>query len=143
MKYVRLALGVLVGLYALTGLYHAGLTIGHKTGAIAAGGEAVRMIPLMDAMAWWQVVIWVAGLVVFLVAAWRLLRGGKALKPYVVAFVINIGGWLTIQGSDAYAQVFTAAERQIDYYMLAALVGIGAAISWTERDTATAAAVAA
>ena len=143
MKYVRLALGVLVGLYALTGLYHAGLTIGHKTGAIAAGGEAVRMIPLMDAMAWWQVVIWVAGLVVFLVAAWRLLRGGKALKPYVVAFVINIGGWLTIQGSDAYAQVFTAAERQIDYYMLAALVGIGAAIWWTERDTAPAIAAAA
>lgn len=139
MKYVRIVLGVLVALYALMGLWQVGMTIGHKTGMYTAAGEAARMIPLMDATAWWQVVVWLASLLAFLVAAWRLLRGGKAFIPYVVAFVVNIGGWLTVQGSDAYQTVFTAAERQLDYYLLAVLVAVGAVIWWTERASAPAA----
>jgi hypothetical protein len=143
MKYVRIVLGVLVGLYALMGLFHAALTAGHKTGVYVATDEmTVRMVPLMEAMAWWQVVLWVVSLAIMLVAAWRLLRGGKAFMPYVVAFVLNIGGWLTIQGSGAYQTVFTAAERQLDYYMLGGLVVIGAVIWWTERGDAPAAAAA-
>jgi hypothetical protein len=138
MKYVRWALGALVAVYSLMGLYHAGLTIGHKTGTYVATDEmTVRMVPLMDAMAWWQVALWVLSLAFMLVAAWRLIRGGKAFMPYVVGFVLNIGGWLTTQA--AYQAVFTEAERQFDYYMIAAMVIIAAVIWWTERDAAPAA----
>lgn len=143
MKYVRWALGALVGIYALMGLWHAGLTIAHKSGAYVSTDEMVaRMVPLMEAMAWWQVALWVLSLAFMLLATWRLIRGGAAFMPYVVGFVLNIGGWLTIQGSAAYQGAFSAAERQMDYYMLAGLVFIAVIIWWTERERAPAATVA-
>ena len=135
MKYVRILLGVLVGLYALMGLYQLGMTIGHKTGLITVSGDAARMIPLMQATAWWQAAIWLASLVLLLAAAWRLLGLGKAFALYLAGFVLNVGGWLTVQRSDAYQQVFSAAERQMDYYLLGVMVLFGLAIWWTERSS--------
>lgn len=143
MKYVRIALGVLVALYSVMGLWHMVLTIGHKTGVyVATDAMTARMVPLMEAIAWWQVAVWLAAVAAMLVAAWRLVRGGQAFKPYAVGFVLDVGGWLTIQGSDAYRSVFTAAERQFDYYILAGLVVIGLVIWWSERANAPAAAAA-
>lgn len=142
MKYVRILLGVLVGLYALMGLYQLGMTVGHKTGLVTVSGDAARMIPLMQATAWWQAAVWLASLVLLLAAAWRLLGRGKALGLYLAGFVLNVGGWLTVQRTEAYQQVFSPAERQLDYYLLGVMVVIGLLIWLTERSRAPRAAAA-
>lgn len=143
MKYLRWALGVLLGLYALMGLYPAGVTVGHKTGLLTnLPADAARMVPLMDAMAWWQVVVWIAALLILGFAAWRLLRGGKALLPFAIGFVVDIGGWLTVQSMDAYRQIFTARELQMDYYILGGLLVALLLTWWIERTPPAAAATA-
>jgi hypothetical protein len=136
MKYVRWALGVLVGLYTLMGLYHTVLTVGHKAGVALPGGAGME--GLMDAIAWWQVAIWLVAMVAYGVAAWRLLRGGKALVPYVVGFVLDTAAWLMLKSTAAYQAAFTPEQLQMDYYVMGALL-VGLALTWwTERDSASA-----
>ena len=143
MKYVRLALGALLGLYVLLGLYHMGVTVGHKAGLLTSlPGDAARVVPLMNALAWWQVAVWVVAIVAYAIAAWRLLRGGKALVPYLVAFVLDPAVWLIVKSGAVYNQVFSASEQQMDYYIMGALL-VGLVLTWwTERGSAPSAAAA-
>jgi len=134
MKYVRWALGVLVGLYALTALYHMVLTVGHKTGMAMSLPGAADMGGLMDAIAWWQVVVFLLAVIGYGVAAFRLLRGGKALVPYAAALVLDAIGWLTIRSTAAYQSAFSAEQLQMDYYVMGALLIGLALVWWTERD---------
>jgi hypothetical protein len=138
MKYVRWALGVLVGLYTLMGLYHVVLTVGHKSGMALALPGATEMAGLMDAIAWWQVAVWVVAMVAYGLAAWRLLRGGKALVPYVVGFVLDTAAWLMLKSTAAYQAAFTPEQLRMDYYVMGALL-VGLVLTWwTERDSTSA-----
>jgi hypothetical protein len=136
MKYVRMVLGVLVGLYSLMGLYHVVSTISHKTGMNLAIPGAAEMAGLMDAIAWWQVAVFAVASVAYGIAAWRLLRGGKALIPYAAAFVLDTVAWMALKGTAAYQAAFTAQELQMDYYIMGVLL-LGLVLTWwTERDNA-------
>ena len=138
MKYVRLVLGVLVALYAVMGLYNFGVSAAVKAGAMALPQPMAKYAPLVEAIAWWQIVALVVMLAIYLAAAWRLLRGGKAFAPYLVAFLLDTSLWLYAKTMPAYQQVFTTADQQIEYGMMAT-VAVGLLITWwTERSSAPA-----
>lgn len=137
MKYLRWALGVLIGFYALISLLPLGSTVLFKLGKLdAAAAEMQRYVPLMNEMAPWHLVLWLVGVVLYLVAVWRLFRGGQALMAYLAAFVLDVVSLYVMRGGQAYAQVFTADELKMDYYILAALAVGGLLIWLTERAKA-------
>lgn len=143
MKFVRMALGVLLGLYVLLGGYHAVVTIGHKTGAMTAlPADAQRVVPLMDAIGWWQILLWIVALVLYAVVAWRLLRAINTARLFAVAFVVDIVGFLTVRTMPVYTQVFTPAELRVDYYITGALVLALLVTWWSERGSSPSTAAA-
>ena len=142
MKYVRLVLGVLVALYAAMGLYNFGMTIAVKGGTMALPASMAKFAPLVEAVAWWQVIALTVVLLIYLAAAWRLLRGGKAFMPYLIAVVLDTALWLYAKTMPAYQQVFTAADQQMEYAVMGAVV-VGLVITWwTERTPSPSAAAA-
>ena len=142
MKYVRMVLGVLVGLYALMGVYNFGVGAAVKAGAMALPDAMGKYGPLIEAMAWWHIAVLLVAMVVYLVAAYRLLRGGKAFPAYALAVGIDIAIWLYGKTLPVYDQVFTAADRQMEYAVIGLLVASLALVWWTEREPTASAAAA-
>ena len=142
MKYVRLVLGVLVALYAVMGLYNFGVSAAVKAGAMALPQPLARYAPLVEAIAWWQIVALVVMLAIYLAAAWRLLRGGKAFAPYLVAVVLDTALWLYAKTMPAYQQVFSPADQQMEYAVMGAVVAGLLVTWWSERTQAPTAAAA-
>ena len=142
MKYVRLVLGVLVALYAAMGLYNFGMTIAVKGGMMALPASMAKYAPLVEAVAWWQVIALTVVLLIYLAAAWRLLRGGKAFIPYLIAVVLDTALWLYAKTMPAYQQVFTAADQQMEYAVMGAVVAGLLVTWWSERTQAPTAAAA-
>lgn len=142
MKYVRLVLGVLVAVYAVTGLYNFGVSAAVKAGAMALPQSMAKFAPLVEAIAWWQIVALMVMLAIYLTAAWRLLRGGKAFAPYLVAVVLDTALWLYAKTMPAYQQVFSPADQQMEYAVMGAVV-VGLLVTWwSERTQAPTAAAA-
>lgn len=136
MKYLRPALGVLVGLYALRSLYFFTLTAGVKLGAMGPGQYG----SLIDAIPVWQVVIWGVAIVGYAIAVYRYFRGGKALIPLVVAYVLDTGFYLLIKDVPAYTATVSAQDRQIDMISVGVLLVVVVLTWWTERSAPAAAA---
>jgi branched-subunit amino acid ABC-type transport system permease component len=136
MKYVRIALGVLLGLYALMGLFNFGTGAAVKSGAMALPASMAKYGPLIEALAWWQVIALIVTMLIYLVAAWRLIRGGKALILYLVAVVIDTALWLYAKTMPVYGEVFTPAELQMEYAFMGAVVVGFLIVWWTERSSA-------
>ncbi|HEX6859357.1 MAG TPA: hypothetical protein VF138_04050 [Caulobacteraceae bacterium] len=141
MKYVRWALGALVGLYVLRNLYYWVLTAGSKSGLMPLSGDNVGFQSLIDAIALWQVVVWAVAIAAYAVAALRLLRGGKALVPLAAGFVLDGGLYLMMRQIPAY-QAAPAQVQQIDMLCLAAVAVAVVITWWTERSSAPSAAAA-
>jgi hypothetical protein len=140
MKYLRVALGVLVGAYALYSLFPIGTNAAYKLGLLGVSEGEARLIPLWEATPWWQLAVWAALTAFLLHVAWRLVRGRTALTAYVVALLLYAALWWTMQAQPAYQQAFTPAELQLDYLMLLAMALVGGLIWWVEgRPDATAA----
>lgn len=134
MKYVRIVLGVLVGLYALMGLYNYGTGAAVKAGAMQLPASMAKYGPLIETMGWWQVAVLLVITLIYLVAAYRLIRGGKALAPYGIAVALDIAIWLYSKTMAVYDQVFTPAEQQMEYAFIGALVVGLLVVWWTERS---------
>jgi hypothetical protein len=136
MKILRIAVGVIVGLYGLFCLFPIATNAAWKLGLMhPAGGDAARMVPLWAATSWPQLAVWAAVVALFLVVGWRLVRGQPAFRLYLVTFVLDAGIWWFMQSGDAYQQVFTPAELQMDYDMLLGMAVAGLLIWWVERRT--------
>jgi hypothetical protein len=136
MKYLRPALGVLLGLYVLRSLYFFVLTAGAKLGLMAGG----QYSSLIDAIPVWQVVIWAVAIIGYAIAVYRYFRGGKALVPLVVAYVLDTGFYLLIKGVPAYTATVSAQDQQIDMISVGVLLVVVALTWWTERSAPAAAA---
>jgi len=129
MKYLRPALGVLLGLYVLRSLFFFGLTVAHKAGLTASAQYGA----LIDAFPLWQVLLWGVAIAAYIVATLRFFRGGKALIPLVAGLVLDTAFYVMIKDIPAYAASLSAMDQQIDLYGLAALVVIALVTWWTER----------
>jgi hypothetical protein len=134
MKFVRWLLGLVAlgwGLYAAMPMV---FTILHKLGQSKnVPPEAQRFLALMDATPWWVVGVWALVFVVTMMAAWRLFRGGKAAVLLAIATLGNLGIWWVFHDLPVYKSTFTAAELQMDYYIIAGYVAATVIAWFTER----------
>jgi len=141
MKYLRWALGVLLGLYVLRNLYYFALTVGSKTGLMPLTGDNAGFQSLVNSLAVWHVVLWGVSIAAYAVATVRYFRGGKALIPVAVGFVLDGAMYLMLRGMPAYQ----AAPQQVQQVDMLCLVAIAVAVVvtwWTERSAAPSAAAA-
>ena len=137
MKYLRWALGVLVGLYVLRNLYYFVLTVGGKTGMMPLTGANTGFEPLVAAFAWWQLVAWAVAIGAYAMATVRYFRGGKALIPLVVGFLIDAAMLVMLRGMAAYQQVVPADVQQMDIICIAGVFVAVVLTWWTERSSSS------
>jgi hypothetical protein len=134
MKYLRWALGVLIGVWGLWSAYPLVMTALYKA---HVGGEppadVQKYVPLMQATPWWELLLWLATVLLLLTAAWRLFRNGRAFGPYALAFAVGMIHWGIMQSRPVYHQVFTAQELRMDYAIFAGEIVIGLLLWWRER----------
>jgi hypothetical protein len=137
MRILRIALGFVVGAYAVFCLFPIAANALYKTGRMPAPtGEAARMAPLWEATPWWQLAVWTAIVALFLLVAVRLIRGRAALGLYLLAIVADGALWWVMHAGEAYQQAFTPAELQLDYASLAAMILVAVLIWLAERRPA-------
>jgi peptidoglycan/LPS O-acetylase OafA/YrhL len=104
-----------------------------------ASGPAARMAPLWAATPWWQLAVWLLGVLLLLVVAWRVIRRRPALGVYAAAIAISLGlNWL-MQNGTVYREVFRDAPAGFDFARLVILLLGGALIWWVEQQPAKAA----
>ena len=133
MKYLRWLLVVALALYALMSAIPACFTTLYKLRLLALPDMVKSHGALMDSMSWPQILVWWAAIVLFVISAVRLARRqGKAFLVWVAAYVLDVLGWLWMQGP-AYDATFPADQRQSDYVFLGIMAVIGALILWVER----------
>jgi hypothetical protein len=134
MRILRWVLAALIAAYAVFSLYPQLMTLGWRLGWLhAVSPDEARTIPLMQAMSWWQLAVWFVAVLLLMAVAWRLARGQPATRWFVAAFVVDVGGWLSMSTMPVYRQVFTPAERQFDYWIIGALAAVGVGIVLVER----------
>lgn len=143
MRFLRMALGVVVGAYGVFCTFPIAANVLYKLGQMPAPtGDAARMIPLWEATAWWELAAWAVIVVLFLVTGFRLVRGRPAFALYVLTVLADGALWWVMHAKEAYQQVFTPAELQLDYVTLAGMTLVGVFIWLAERRPAPRAASA-
>jgi hypothetical protein len=137
MRFVRMALGVVVGAYGVFSLFPIVANVLYKAGQMPAPtGDAARMVPLWEATAWWELAVWTAVVALFLVIGFRLVRGRPALGLYLLTLIADGALWWVMHAKEAYQRAFTPAELQADYVVLAAMALVGVLIWFAERRPA-------
>jgi hypothetical protein len=133
MKYLRWLLVVALVLYALMSAMPASFTVLYKLHLLALPDMVKSHGALMDSMSWAQIVVWWVAVILFVVSAVRLAgRQGKAFLVWIGAYVLDVVGWLWMQGP-AYDATFPADQKQSDYVILGVMAVIGALVWWVER----------
>lgn len=143
MRILRWILALLIVGYSLMNIMPIVATVGYKTKAMATMPDLVRLEPLMAATPWWQLALWVVIVLLLWVAAWRLIKGGRAFLPYVVSMVISLGMWGYMKMGPVYDSVWTKEELMADYYIIAVQLIVAALIWWIEKRKPAPAATAA
>ncbi len=130
MRILRWCLVALMTLYGLSQVFAAGSTLAAKAGWF----HNAQLALLATIISWPRMVLWLGVGLASFVSAWMLARRdgrtpvvfGAAVAAAALNLVIN-------EASPVYARVFDAAERRVDWYMLAALVVILALSLWIAR----------
>ena len=140
MMILRVLIAVAVVIQALSSFFPLLGNVLYKSGQVQiASGPAARMAPLWAATPWWQLAVWLLGILLLLAVAWRMIRRRPALGLYVAAITISMGlNWL-MQNGAVYREVFRNAPAGFDFARLVILVLGGALIWWVEQQPAKAA----
>jgi hypothetical protein len=133
MKVLRWLLALAVAGYALIGLLPVAATALFKLG-FGALGAAERMIPVMQATPWWQLIASLGVTALLLFAAWRLARGRAAFGLSLLAFAADTTLWWIMHAMPAYQLAFTPSELAADYYSLGGMLALLIAIWLLERS---------
>lgn len=143
MKYLRWFLAVVILGWAAMNLIPIYTTVSYKLLRPAnPTGDELRMVPLMEATSWLQLAVWIVAVLLLLLAAWRVFKGGKAFAPYIAATLISLANWGYMKMGPVYDSVFTEQELQFDYVILAVELIIAVLLWWLEHRKATAAVTA-
>jgi hypothetical protein len=143
MRILRWFLALLIVAYSVMNIIPIVSTLGYRMEWWATPTDIVRLEPLMAATPWWQLALWVVVVGLLWLAAWRLIKGGRAFLPFVAAVVLSFLMWLYMKMGPVYDTVWTKAELQADYVILAVEVIVAGLIWWLEnkhRSPATSAA---
>ena len=137
MMILRVLIAIAVVIQALSSFFPLLGNVLYKSGSMnLASGPAARMAPLWSATPWWQLAIWLAGILLLLAAAWRLVRRRPALGLYAAAIAINLGLTWLMQNGAVYHEVFRDAPAGFDVARLVILVLGAALIWWVEQQPA-------
>lgn len=136
MKYLRWALGVLLGLYVLRNLYYFALTVGAKTGAMPLTGDNAAVKPFVDSLALWFVALWAVLIVAYAIASFRFFRGGKATTPLLVAVALDAVTLFIMRSMATYQQLVPADVKQLDLIGVVTMAAVLVIAWWTERGSA-------
>jgi hypothetical protein len=138
MMILRIVLALAVVGQALSSFFPLLGNVLYKSGLVSArdSGPAALMVPLWAATPWWQLVVWLLGILLLLAAAWRLVRKRPALGFYVAGIAAGMSlTWLMQQGA-AYREVFRNAPAGFDFARIVILVLGAALIWWVEQQPA-------
>jgi hypothetical protein len=134
MKVLRWVLGALVLVYGVLSALVAGMAAVHKIGKLATvPAELQKMVPLWDAMPWWQIALCGVVALLLLVAAWRLFTGGKAFGPFLLAAIGEAGLWWVMHKMPAYPAAMPCPDPNFALYGLGGLAVVALAVWVTER----------
>ena len=140
--YVRGLVALLIVGHALSFLFATSLTLAYRSnysgltewlGTFTPGGDYRRLIPLMNVTPWWLHTLWVAASVLFLVAAWLVLRNRRAALPvFAAALILGTAGNVISQALPSYEEVFAFLGPGImrDYVIAGAVSLLVAAVLW-------------
>ena len=135
MMIVRVLIAIAVVIQALSSFFPLLGNVLYKSGRTEiASGPAERMAPLWAATPWWQLAIWLLGILLLLAVAWRMVRRRSALWFYVAAIAISTGLTWLMQNGPAYREVFRDAPAGFDFARLVILLLGGALIWWVEQQ---------
>ncbi len=134
---VRMGLGLLVAAYALfsggVGFLNVFmLRVGMTPFYIPA--KMTDFLGVLTGLPWWQFMLWPLAIVLYFVAAYRLLTGKTAAKIFAVALVCDLLFLTILKVSGAVHSDPKAID--LDYVTAIVTLAIGAAIWWTERTPA-------
>lgn len=125
MRMIGFVVGLAVLAWAIFNLAPFAFAIGVKTESVDVPADATKYVPMILAMPWWQIALWGLSISLFLLAGWRIAWGNRAFGIYALAVILQFANWLIHAGTPEYAQVFTAADRQLDYLIFAVEIGVG------------------
>ena len=120
MRTLRWMLTALLGLYALAAAAPVVMTLGNKLGLYTPAEAAMRA--LMAATPTAVLVLWMAVIALYIVAAVQLARRRRALAPLLLALIGDIAVVLLMQGTRAYQAAFSTGEQQVTWALLAAVL---------------------
>jgi hypothetical protein len=119
MRAWRITLSVLTAAWGLLNLFPLLGTIAGKLGPIPQmPGWPVDLRLLLEQIPWWDVAVWAAMIVMYLLAALALKRGRQAFRLYVVAFIAELVRWLPIYSLPIYTQTWTSWRDAIPLHSL-------------------------
>jgi len=133
MRVWRWALALLLVLFAAQNAFFAIYSTSMKFGWSRGTRDLQRLVPLSNDTSVIQLAAGWSAIVLFVVAALRLVRYRRAFGVYALAFVLAVGNWLSFKLGTAYNQAFTGTEQKFDYLLLAAMTAFGLAIWLIER----------
>jgi len=138
MMIVRVLIAVAVVIQALSSFFPLLANVLYKSGRVEiASGSAARMAPLWAATPWWQLAVWLLGILLLLAVAWRMIQRRPALGLYFAAITITLGlNWIMHNGV-VYREVFSDAPAGFDLARLVVLLLGGALIWWVEQQPST------
>jgi hypothetical protein len=73
MRVLEIVLIILCAAYSVANVVPLVVTFGAKAGWIPLPAELSKLAPLVTAEAWWQAVVWMAVIVLYLTVAWLLM----------------------------------------------------------------------
>ncbi len=132
MRTLRWVLTALLGLYALAAAAPVAMTLAYKAGLYTPAAPTMRA--LMAATPAAVLVLWVAVIALYTVAAVQLARRRRALAPLLLALIGDVAVVLLMQGTDAYQAAFSVAQQQVTWALLAAMLVIVLPVWGLERN---------
>lgn len=137
MRVLRWVLGLLIMVFGVINLVPLFTTYGYKAGWVRLPPEWRRIAPLAQALDWWQALVWLAVVALYIFAGWRLLRGRPAFVALAAALLVELVRWLPMQGLAMYHRIFTPAELDERYAAFALLVLALGLVWWIDRRRST------
>jgi hypothetical protein len=133
MRELRWALGLPIIFWGLINLVPLVTTYGYKAGWVRLPLDLVRLAPLAQELSWWQALVWLAVVGLYVFAGWRLICGRPAFGVLSAALVVELVRWLPMQGLAQYRRTFTPAELEFRYAVFALLVLALGWVWWIDR----------
>jgi hypothetical protein len=133
MRILEMVLGILCAAYSMVNVVPLAVTFGAKASWIRLPAELSALAPLVKAVAWWQAVVWLAVVVLYLTVAWLLMVERPAFGMFLVALIFDGIRWIPMQRLAEYRLAFTSGNLQVRYIGFALLAVIGVLTLWIDH----------